>query len=100
MIDRGIWFYFFLGLDVGTKASLSIEFSSSSGVVAGVPVLPAEAADAAELSAASSQFSTVFSLLGGRWFGEEDPAGLLAELAGDAAELAGGESVSKSMDLH
>ena len=55
---------FVLGFEAGTKVSLSMEFSSSSGVVAGVAPDPAPA-DFSELSA-SSQFSTVFSLLGGR----------------------------------
>ena len=59
---------FVLGLEAGTKVSLSMEFSSSSGVVAGVPSADPDApnADFSELSAVSSQFSTVFSLLGGR----------------------------------
>ena len=50
---------FVLGFEAGTKAVSSMEFSSSSGVVAGVPPVGG-AGEAAELSA-SSQFSTVFS---------------------------------------
>ena len=45
---------FVLGFEAGTKASLSMEFSSYSGVVAGVaPALPCPAPDFSELSASS-----------------------------------------------